>query len=67
MDLLVAVALFGFQALLIAPLFGGEFTRYRGSIEAAYITDARFIVDHFPDLSWNPFWYLGFPFEWFYT
>jgi hypothetical protein len=66
-DLLVAVALFALQALLIAPLFAGEFTRYRGSIEAAYITDARFIVDHFPDLSWNPFWYLGFPFEWFYT
>jgi uncharacterized membrane protein len=66
-DLLVAVALFVLQALLIAPLFGGEFTRYRGSIEAAYITDARFIVEHFPDLSWNPLWYLGFPFEWFYT
>jgi hypothetical protein len=66
-DLLIAVALFGVQALLIAPLFAGEFTRYRGSIEAAYITDARFIVDHFPDLSWNPLWYLGFPFEWFYT
>ena len=67
MDLLVAVALFTLQAILIAPLFTGEFTLYRGSIEAAYITDARFIVDHFPDLSWNPFWYLGFPFEWFYT
>ena len=67
MDQLVAVALFALQALLIAPLFSGEFTRYRGSIEAAYITDARFIVDHFPDLSWNPLWYLGFPFEWFYT
>jgi hypothetical protein len=66
-DLLVVVALFALQALLVAPLFTGEFTRYRGSIEAAYITDARFIVDHFPDLSWNPFWYLGFPFEWFYT
>src|SRR5205823_4661420 len=66
-DLLVVVALFALQALLIAPLFTGEFTRYRGSIEAAYITDARFIVDHFPDLTWNPFWYLGFPFEWFYT
>ncbi|HEV8228581.1 MAG TPA: hypothetical protein VGQ86_01380 [Candidatus Limnocylindria bacterium] len=63
----MAVALFALQALLVAPLFSGEFTRYRGSIEAAYITDARFIVDHFPDLSWNPFWYLGFPFEWFYT
>jgi len=66
-DLLVAVAFFAVQAVLIAPLFTGEFTRYRGSIEAAYITDARFIVDHFPDLTWNPFWYLGFPFEWFYT
>jgi hypothetical protein len=66
-DLLVAVALFALQAFLIAPLFMGEFTRYRGSIESAYITDARFIVDHFPDLSWNPLWYLGFPFEWFYT
>jgi len=55
------------QALLIAPAFAGELTRYRASIEAAYITDARFIVDHFPDLSWSPLWYLGFPFEWFYT
>jgi hypothetical protein len=66
-DLAIVLAIFAVQALLIAPLFSGEFTRYRGSIEAAYITDARFIVDHFPDLSWNPLWYLGFPFEWFYT
>src|SRR2546429_2634468 len=66
-DLLVVVALFALQALLVAPLFTGDFTRYRGSIEAAYISDARFIVDHFPDLSWNQLWYLGFPFEWFYT
>ena len=35
MDLLVAVALFALQAILIAPLFTGEFTLYRGSIEAA--------------------------------
>jgi hypothetical protein len=66
-DLAIVLAIFAVQALLIAPLFAGEFTRYRGSIEAAYITDARFIVEHFPDLSWNPLWYLGFPFEWFYT
>jgi len=66
-DLIVVLAIFAVQALLIAPLFTGEFTRYRGSIEAAYIADARFITDHFPDLSWNPLWYLGFPFEWFYT
>ena len=55
------------QAFLVAPLFAGEFTQFRGSIEAAFITDARFIADHFPDLSWSPLWYLGFPFEWFYT
>src|SRR5437870_5457407 len=66
-DLLISLALFLVQAILIAPVFAGEFTSARGSIEGAYITDARFIVDHFPDLSWNPFWYLGFPFEWFYT
>lgn len=60
-------AVFALQAALIAPLFAGDFTRYRGSIEAAFITDARFIVDHFPDLSWSPLWYLGFPFEWSYT
>ena len=67
MDLAIAIGLFAVQAILIAPLFAGEFTRYRGSIESAYITDARFIVQHFPDLSWNHLWYLGFPFEWFYT
>ena len=66
-DLLVAGGLFVVQAALIAPLFAGDFTRARGSIESAYITDARFIAAHFPDLSWNPLWYLGFPFEWFYT
>jgi hypothetical protein len=66
-DLLVAGGLFVVQAALIAPLFAGDFTRARGSIESAYITDARFIAEHFPDLSWNPLWYLGFPFEWFYT
>jgi hypothetical protein len=63
----MAGGLFALQAVLIAPLFAGAFTQYRGSIESAYITDARFIVDHFPDLTWNPLWYLGFPFEWFYT
>ena len=67
LDLLISLALFTVQAILIAPVFAGEFTSARGSIEGAYITDARFIVDHFPDLSWNPLWYLGFPFEWFYT
>lgn len=64
---MVIIGLVALQAWLIAPAFAGELTRYRGSIEAAYIAHARFILDHFPDLSWDPLWYLGFPFEWSYT
>jgi hypothetical protein len=66
-DLLLAVCFIALQAWLIAPAFAGELTRYRGSIESAYIAHARFIHDHLPDLSWDPLWYLGFPFEWSYT
>ncbi|TMC26958.1 MAG: hypothetical protein E6I57_08110 [Chloroflexi bacterium] len=61
------VLLFALQALLIAPLFTGQFTQFRGSIEATFIANARFIAERFPDLSWYPYWYLGFPFELFYT
>ncbi|TMF25495.1 MAG: hypothetical protein E6I28_08890 [Chloroflexi bacterium] len=66
-DLLVVVGLFALQAWAIAPLFTGEFTQFRGSIEATFIANARFIAERFPDLSWYPYWYLGFPFELFYT
>ena len=66
-DWLAFLALFVVQAWLVLPLFSGQFTQFRGSIEATFIANARFIVDHFPDLSWNPDWYLGFPFELFYT
>ena len=66
-DSLVATACLALQAIAVAPLFAGPLTHWRKSIEAAFITDARFIVEHFPRLSWNPLWYLGFPFELFYT
>src|SRR2546425_827317 len=66
-DVLAAVGLFAVQAWAIAPLFTGEFTQFRGSIESTFIANARFIADRFPDLSWYPHWYLGFPFELFYT
>lgn len=66
-DAAIAAVLAVAQALLVAPLFTGSFTQWRGSIEAAFIADARFIDLHFPTLSWDPNWYLGFPFELFYT
>jgi hypothetical protein len=59
--------LFALQAWAVAPLFTGELTQFRGSIESTFIANARFIADGFPDLSWYPYWYLGFPFELFYT
>ncbi|MDE3111884.1 MAG: hypothetical protein KGK34_02975 [Chloroflexota bacterium] len=66
-DAAIASALAALQALLVSPLFAAGYTQWRGSIEAAFIADARFIDLHFPDLSWDPNWYLGFPFELFYT
>jgi hypothetical protein len=66
-ELAIVLVLFGLQAVLIAPLFAGQFTQFRGSIEATFIANARFIAERFPDLSWYPYWYLGFPFELFYT
>ncbi|HKW78574.1 MAG TPA: hypothetical protein VJQ09_05690, partial [Candidatus Limnocylindria bacterium] len=66
-DLGLASLAFAVQAAIVSPLFGGPLTRWRGSIESAFITDVRFIAERFPHLSWNPLWYLGFPFELFYT
>ena len=52
--------------LLIYPLLTGEYTRHMGSIESAFISDARFI-DRNGFANWNPLWYCGFPFHLSYT
>lgn len=52
---------------LVFPRFTGEYTQYLGSIESAFLSDARFIVQRYPHLSWNPLWYMGYPFHIFYT
>lgn len=52
---------------LVWPLFLGGYTQQMGSIESVFIADARFILENFPHLSWNPYWYAGFPFHLFYT
>jgi hypothetical protein len=48
---------------LIFPLFQGGYTQYMGSIECQFLTQAKFITDNFPHLSWVPFWYNGFPYH----
>jgi hypothetical protein len=57
-----ALALFAFNACITLRLFHVAYTREMGSIEAAYISLARYIRDHFPHLTWFPLWYGGIPF-----
>ncbi|MGB7719508.1 MAG: hypothetical protein WBL65_06395 [Bryobacteraceae bacterium] len=52
---------------LVTPLFQVEYTDQMGSIEAAYISLARYTLDHFPDLQWFPLWYTGTPYQTAYT
>ncbi|MGO9229108.1 MAG: hypothetical protein ACLQKA_07850 [Bryobacteraceae bacterium] len=57
-----ALALFVVNGVLVWRLFRIPYTQYMGSIEAAYIGLARYIVAHFPDLAWFPLWYEGIPY-----
>ncbi|MCL4382168.1 MAG: hypothetical protein M1575_03095 [Patescibacteria group bacterium] len=65
--MVIPLFLFTVNAMLIWPLFSGGYTSQMGSIESVFIADARFIAENFPNLSWNPYWYTGFPFHLFYT
>lgn len=56
------LALFAVNAYITLRLFHVEYTRQMGSIEAAFISLARYIRDHFPNLAWFPLWYGGIPF-----
>jgi hypothetical protein len=47
----------------VSPLYRVEYTDQMGSIEAAFISIARYILDHFPDLRWFPLWYTGIPYQ----
>jgi hypothetical protein len=52
---------------LVSPLFRVEYTDQMASIEASFISLARYILDHFPDLQWFPLWYTGVPYQNTYT
>jgi len=61
------IVVFLLNLILAYPLFTGEYTAYIGSIESAFISDARFIAENYPNLTWNPLWYAGFPFHLAYS
>jgi len=63
LSLLAPAILAGLNIALSFPLFTGEYTQHMASIESAFISDARFILENYPHINWYPLWYLGFPFH----
>ena len=54
--------LFCVNAFVTLRLFHSDYIAQMPSIEGAFIGLARYIRDHFPDLTWMPLWYGGIPF-----
>lgn len=59
----IVLGLVALNAALVFPLFWGGYTRDMGSIESSWLTDARFIAENFPHVSWDPLWYMGIPYR----
>ena len=58
-----ALLLFLLNLYICHELFVTEYTNHLGSIEAAYISIARYILDNWRDLTWFPLWYTGVPYQ----
>lgn len=61
---------FAFPAALLAvnyyfclDLFRLEYSAFMGSIEAAYVSISRYVMENWSDLTWFPLWYGGIPFQ----
>ena len=57
-----AALLFAFNAYLTPLLFRTAYTIQMGSIEAAFISLARYASQHWNDMGWFPLWYGGVPY-----
>src|SRR5713226_8295167 len=64
--LLIAVCLLALNVALITPLFLPGEMPYRGSIEAGYVSMARFFSAHPNPWGWNPTQYCGLPTQFTY-
>jgi hypothetical protein len=56
-------ALFLLNFLICRELFGIEYLKHLGSIEAAYVGLSRYILENWGDLNWFPLWYAGIPYQ----
>jgi hypothetical protein len=57
---------FLFAVILIRPLFKAKYLDKWASIESTFISDARFLVEHWPHPQWQPLWYGGTRFDYIY-
>ncbi len=53
-------------AFLIFPLFQLDYGNRWASIESTFISDGRFLADHWPSPRWQPNWYGGTRFDYVY-
>jgi hypothetical protein len=64
--LLDCCILFLFGAALVWPYFTRKYTDKWPSIESTFISDARFLAQHWPHPRWQPLWYTGTRFDYVY-
>src|ERR1039457_2521349 len=57
---------FLYTAMLIRPYFKASYENKWGSIESTFISDARFLAEHWPHPQWQPLWYAGTRFDYIY-
>ncbi|MCZ2146220.1 MAG: YfhO family protein [Bryobacterales bacterium] len=61
-----SLLVFALAAALIWPLFQTNYSDRWSSIESTFISDARFLRDHWPHPRWQPLWYTGTRFDYIY-
>jgi hypothetical protein len=59
--LLFPVLIFLLNAGLCRELFFVHYSRNMGSIEGAYVSISRYLMENWRDLTWFPLWYSGIP------
>ena len=64
--LLDCCLIFILAAALVKPYFKARYTDKWASIESTFISDARFLKDHWPHPRWQPLWYGGTRFDYVY-
>jgi hypothetical protein len=60
---IVPLIVFLINVGIAGRLFTVEYTQHMSSIEGAYISIGRVLIDHWHELGWWPLWYLGIPWQ----